>query len=166
MKRIIIFIGHPAGGKTSATKKLAQKLGNSKVIEVDQIKIQISGSVFGKDDDERELWFKEINRRIKEGLKSFDNIIIDEGFFAKEYFNKILEEVKDIERFVIELSYDLEEHIRRNKQRGENNHEPIKKMYHLWHSIPKEKKIKPDIVIKDKNLSIDEVVNKVYRRVG
>ena len=163
MKRIIIFIGHPAGGKTSTAHKLAEKLSNSNVIEVDVIKTQISGSVFGKDDNERELWFKEINRQIKEGFKKFDNIIVDEGFFAKEYFNKILKGVEDIKHFVNQINYELEEHICRNKKRGEENNEIVKKMYNLWNSIPNDKRIKPDIVINDKNLTIEQIIKKIIK---
>ena len=131
MKRIIIFIGHSAGGKTSTAHKLAERLGDSKVIKVDEIKIKISGSVFGKDDNERELWFKEINKQIKEELSKFDNIIVDEGFFTKEYFNKILRGVEDVRRFVVEINYSLEEHVRRNRERGEKDDEPVKRMYDL-----------------------------------
>jgi len=165
MKRIIIFIGHPAGGKTSTAHKLADKLGSSRVVEVDKIKIQISGSVFGKDDAERELWFKEINKQIKEGLKSFDNIIVDEGFFTKEYFEKILDGLQNIKRFVVEINYDLEEHIRRNKERGEDDAGSVRKMYNLWHSVPKEERIQADIVIRDKNLTSEQIINEVYLKI-
>lgn len=161
MKRIIIFIGHPAGGKTSTAYKLAEKLGNSKVIRVDEIKIKISGSVFGKDDAERELWFKEINKQIKQGLKAHDNVIVDEGFFAKKYFNKILKGVENIKRIVIEINYILEEHIKRNKKRGEAISGPVKKMYELWNSIPEKERIEPDIKISDKNLSIEKIIEKI-----
>jgi tRNA uridine 5-carbamoylmethylation protein Kti12 len=38
MKKIYIFIGPPAGGKTSTAHALAEKLESAKVIEVDEIK--------------------------------------------------------------------------------------------------------------------------------
>jgi len=165
MKRIIIFIGHPAGGKTLTAYKLAEKLGNSKIIEVDKIKIKISGSVFGRDDDERELWFKEINNQIKEGLEDFENVIVDEGFFAKKYLDKILTGVENTKRFIIEINYSLKEHIRRNKRRGESDQGPVKRMYELWDSIPKKDKIQPDIIITNEDLAIEQIVNEIYQKL-
>lgn len=164
MKTLIIFIGHPAGGKTSTAYKLAERIGNSKVIEVDEIKKKISGSVFGKNDSERELWFQEVNKQIKENLENFDNIIIDEGFFANEYFNKILKGVENIKKIVVEINYSLEEHLRRNEGRGDISG-PVRRMYEVWENVSPEEKIQSDILITDEKLTIEQITEKIYEKI-
>jgi len=164
MKQLIIFIGLPAGGKTSTAYKLAEKISKSKVIEVDRIKKRISGSVFGKNDAERELWFKEINRQIKEGLKKCDCIIIDEGFFARKYLNKILKGVEDLKKTIVEINYDIEEHIRRNKQR-DGASGPVRKMYNLWNNVSADEKILSGIKINDKTLSVEDIIKIIYNHL-
>jgi len=113
MNKLIIFIGHPAGGKTSTAHKLADILGGAEVIETDKVKQKISGSIHARDNNERELWFKEINNQIKTGVDNNKYTIIDEGFFSVVYLNKILADIKNINKTIIEITYSLDEHIKR-----------------------------------------------------
>ena len=84
--------------------------------------------------------------------------------FSKEYLNKILKGVKKNKQVIIEVNYSLEEHLRRNKKRG-GAPEPVKHMYNIWHSVSEKEKIKPDILITNKNLSIDQIVNEIMRNL-
>jgi predicted kinase len=160
MKTLVAFIGHPAGGKTSASYTLSDKLDNSLVIEIDEIKTKISGSVFAKDDEERELWFTEINKQIKEAFNTFETVIIDEGFFTNELFKKITIGLEDIRKIVVEISYDIDEHLQRNENRGDIP-EPVLRMFEVWNSVPQDEKIKPNLVINDINLKPEEIADKV-----
>jgi len=166
-KELIIFIGHPAGGKSSAAKQLAKELGDGVYIGVDEIKIQISGSVFSRTPDEKELWFKEINRQIKQGLKEHRAVVVDEGFFTNELLQKILvglEEI-DFKRLIIEVTFDLEEHLRRNTERGDAP-EPVRHMYKIWNSVPLDERIKPDIEIHDKTLTTQQIVDTILSKLN
>lgn len=163
-KQIIIFIGHPAGGKTSAAYKLAEKLGDSKVIAVDEIKTEISGSVFGRDDRERELWFQEINKQIKEGLESFNNMIIDEGFFTQELFDKIMVGLDQVKKFIVEITFGLDEHLCRSKARGDLL-EPVRRMYNLWQSVPEDKRIEPNLVVRDATLDSEKIADLIIKNL-
>ena len=120
--------------------------------------------MFGKDDEERELWFKEINKQTKESLANFDNIIIDEGFFTQELFNKIINGFEQIKKFVVEITFELDEHVRRNEARGDTP-EPIQRMYKLWQSVPKGQKIKPNLLIKDKSLSTEQIADLILKNL-
>ena len=165
MKKLFIFIGHPAGGKTTTAIELAKRLGKVKVIEVDEIKKKISGSVFGRNDEERELWFREVNNQILNGLKGFDNIVIDEGFFEQKYLDKITAGVSPhAKKVIIEITLPLEEHIRRNKGRNDIS-EPVKRMYEIWNQVKEQYRIKPDIEIHNPRLSVGEVTQLILDKV-
>jgi tRNA uridine 5-carbamoylmethylation protein Kti12 len=166
-KQLIIFIGHPAGGKSSAAKQLAKKLDDAIYIGIDEIKIQISGSVFSRTPDEKELWFKEINHQIKKGLQERKAVVIDEGFFTNELLQKILVGLDNIDfkKLIVEITFELEEHTRRNSERGDTP-EPVKHMYDLWNSIPLDQRIKPDIEIHDKKLTTEQIVDVVLNALN
>lgn len=165
-KQLIIFIGHPAGGKSSAAKRLAKELNDAVYVGVDEVKIMISGSVFSRTPDEKELWFKEINRQIKQGLREHKSVVVDEGFFTNELIQKILVGLESInfKKLVVEITFELEEHIRRNTERGDTP-EPVKHMYDLWNSIPMGERIKPDIEIHDKKLTTGQIVDLVLSKL-
>jgi len=165
MKKIIILIGPPAGGKTEIAFRLARILPKAKAIEVDKIKEQISGSVHGKDDTERELWFKALNNKIKNLLIKYDNIIVDEGFFKQEYLRKFLKGLEKFKIIIVEISYSLEEHFKRDKKRKGDEPSAVKKMYKLHNSVVGKEKIKPDIIIKDKDLTVDQVISLIYKKL-
>lgn len=160
MPHLIIFIGPPAGGKTTTAKKLAQKLGNSKVVEVDEIKIAISGSVFGKDDAERELWFKKVNEEILEGLKAGRNVIVDEGFFEKQYLDKILVDVEK-KPVIVEINYRLKDHLKRSSERKGDDVEAIERMYQIHNSVENKEKIFPDMLFSDIEMSQEQIANEI-----
>jgi gluconate kinase len=162
MKKIYIFIGPPAGGKTSTAHALAEKLESAKVIEVDEIKKMISGSVFGKDDDERESWFKETNNQIKEGLKSFDNIIVDDGFFEKQYIDKILKDLNEVDKLIIEINFNEKEHLYRSDKRIGDDEDSIRRMYKIYNKVNEESKINPNIIINNPKLSKKEIVGLIF----
>jgi len=164
MQKLIIFIGPPAGGKTTTAKLLADRLGNSRVIEVDQIKEQLSGSVFPKKDEERELWFQEVNRQIKKGLAEFDHVIVDEGFFDQKYLNKILIRVESESRTIIKIMYDLNTHLKRDANRpGGGNTEAVTKNYNNFIDIKESDKINADLSISDPNLSQEEILQLIIK---
>jgi tRNA uridine 5-carbamoylmethylation protein Kti12 len=161
MKHLFIFIGPPAGGKTTATYGLASRLKNTEVIEVDKIKEQISGSVFPKKDSERELWFQEVNKRIKEALQSKDNVIVDEGFFETKYLNKILIGVEDVPRTIVKIIFSLDDHLERDENRpGGGNIEAVTRNYNVFME-GNDDQIEPDIVIKDPNMPQEEIIEKI-----
>ncbi len=166
MKRVIIFVGPPAGGKTSAAHKLAERLLNSVVIEVDPIKERISGSVHGKDDIERELWFSEINKEFRRALETSDNVIIDEGFFENQYLNKILKGVKNVKQTIVEINYSLEEHLKRDGKRKGDEPGAVRQNYYLYKNASVEEKINPDIFIADKDLTPDEIAGKIVSNLN
>lgn len=160
MQHLIIFIGPPAGGKTTTAKKLAQRLGNSKVVEVDKIKIAISGSVFGKDDNERELWFKKVNEEISSGLDAGKNVIVDEGFFGKQYLDKILENISKAP-FIVEINFRIDEHLKRSSERKDDDVQAIKRMYQIYNSVNKGSKIATNLAIEDERVSVDGIIEQI-----
>jgi len=158
MRRLVIFIGPPAGGKTSTAYALAEKLGDSLVIEVDKIKEKISGGISAKDDEERELWFEEINKQIKEGLNKYQYVIVDEGFFTQELLDKILIGVEEIPKTVVEINYGREEYLKRDQARPDHNLEAFNKMMDVWEGVPENERIISDILINNKLLNIEGLV--------
>ena len=166
MKHLFVFIGPPAGGKTTLAYALAKKLEDAVVIEVDKIKMQISGSVFGRDDAERSLWFEAICRAIHDAFKQYKHVIVDEGFFSKEYFDEILLGIEDVPRTVVKVMFDLGEHVRRDSLRlGGGDVDAVARNYNLFIKTPSESQIVSDIDILDPSINQDDVINMIVNHL-
>ena len=164
MSKLIIFIGPPAGGKTSAARLLAKEFEDPVLVEMDEIKKKLSGSVFANGDTEeeremdREMWFKQANLEIIKGLSERSYVIVDEGFHSNYYLRKLLSNVS-VKPLVVKIFFSLKEHLSRDsKRKDKTDPNVLERVYDLFINSDM---IVPDFEIIDPNLSLREIIKKI-----
>ena len=116
MNKIIMLIGAPASGKSTAAEKLAVKY-DAVIISTDRLRAEVNGAehIQGR-------WFKIealLYVRIVEALKNKKNIILDATHYRKEYRAKIIKEFSrysEISAYF--FNYPFSVIYKRNKERA------------------------------------------------
>ena len=87
MNKIIMLIGAPASGKSTAAPKIAAE-NNAVILSTDKMRAELYGAehIQGNWSDIEALLYK----RIKNAIKADKNIILDSTHFKKEYRAKII----------------------------------------------------------------------------
>ena len=116
MNKIIMLIGVPASGKTTAAEKLAAEY-NAAVISTDRIRAALYGneSIQGNWSDIEAILYKDI----KNAIKNKKNIILDATHYKKEYRAKIIKNFarySDISAYY--FNYPFSVIYKRNKERA------------------------------------------------
>ena len=116
MNKIIMLIGAPASGKTTAAPKIAAK-NNAVIISTDRIRAALYGAEYIQGnwiDIEAVLY-----DRIKNAIKANKNIILDSTHFKKEYRAKIIKNfAKCSELSAYYFNYPFSVIYKRNKKRA------------------------------------------------
>ena len=96
MNKIIMLIGVPASGKTTAAEKLAAEY-NAAVISTDRIRAALYGneSIQGNWSDIEAILYKDI----KNAIKANKNIILDSTHYKKEFRAKIIKNFSKCSEF-------------------------------------------------------------------
>ncbi len=177
MKPILIVLRGPCGGgKTTVARELGGRVDDLRYIEVDAVKRDVSSSTSSNNCAEIALWFCETNKRIKEGLKNGQVVVVDEAF-AEPYLFKIamlgLEDQVNI--FIVELFYPLEVHVQRYSQKTDKvhpNEETIRSHYGYYQNgriFPKgnsDFKIANDLSITDPEQSASQIADQILRLIN
>jgi predicted kinase len=117
MNKIIMLIGAPASGKTTAAPKIAAKHQNAVILSTDKMRAELYGAehIQGNWPDIEALLYK----RIKNAIKANKNIILDSTHFKKEYRAKIIKnfaKYTDISAYY--FNYPFSVIYKRNKERA------------------------------------------------
>ena len=116
MNKIIMLIGAPASGKSTAAEKLAVKY-DAVIISTDRLRAEVNGA-----EHIQKNWFKIealLYVRIVDAIKQNKNIILDSTHFKKEYRAKIIKEFarySDISAYF--FNYPFSVIYKRNKERA------------------------------------------------
>ena len=116
MNKIIMMIGAPASGKTTAAQKIAAK-NNALILSTDKIRAELYGAenIQGYWPNIEALLYK----RIKNAIKANKNIILDSTYFKKEYRAKIIKNfAKYSELSAYYFNYPFSVIYKRNKKRA------------------------------------------------
>ena len=89
MNKIIMLIGAPASGKSTAAEKIAAE-NNAVILSTDKIRAELYGAenIQGNWRDIEAVLYD----RIKDAIKTDKNIILDSTHYKKEYRAKIIKE--------------------------------------------------------------------------
>lgn len=147
MKMIVIFFGPPAGGKTTLAHALEEALPNSRVIEVDEIKMDVSNKMKETNGAELREWLVAINRELASKLRIYETVILDEGFFSREQINQIVRGLEDVPLFLIQLKYPLEDHLKNDARSGGAEREALTETYRRFEQVPPAERIPADFEI-------------------
>lgn len=114
--KLIMMIGAPASGKSTAAKKLAVKY-DAVIISTDRLRAEVNGA-----EHIQKNWFKIealLYVRIVEAIKANKNIILDATHYKKEYRAKIIKNFarySDISAYF--FNYPFSVIYKRNKERA------------------------------------------------
>ena len=115
MNKIIMLIGPPASGKTTAAEKLAAE-NNAAVISTDRIRAALYGSesIQGVWNEIEAILYKDI----KNAIKANKNIILDSTHYKKEFRAKIIKNFSKYSEFsAYYFNYPFNIVYDRNKRR-------------------------------------------------
>ena len=73
--------------------------------------------------------------------------------------------VKNVEKLIVKIRFDIDGHFRRDKLRGGGNVSAVKKNYYIFDKIKKSEKIIPDIFIKDKEMTTEQIVKEILNKL-
>ena len=88
MNKIIMLIGPPASGKSTAAENISRRENNAVILSSDKIRAALYGdeSIQGVWNDIEAILYKDI----KNAIKANKNIILDSTHYKKEYRAKII----------------------------------------------------------------------------
>jgi len=88
MNKIIMLIGPPASGKSTAAENISRRENNAVILSTDKIRAALYGdeSIQGVWSDIEAILYKDI----KNAIKANKNIILDSTHYKKEYRAKII----------------------------------------------------------------------------
>jgi len=171
MKKVIIFRGPTAGGKSTIARILSDKL-HFPLIDIDQIKHKISGSVHSPDYETIKSWFRAAGDEACKFLKECqEGVIIDEAFRDQELLNETLGQIdlKEYKRLVIEFKFPLEVHKERHNSKINKIHQDVnqvEKYYNEYERYSIMSPIRNDISINDPLLSKEQILDKILRSIS
>ena len=117
MNKIIMLIGAPASGKSTAAPKIAAEHQNAVILSTDKMRAELYGAehIQGNWPDIEALLYK----RIKNAIKQNKNIILDSTHFKKEYRVKIIKNFAKYSKFsAYYFNYPFTLIYSRNKHRA------------------------------------------------
>ena len=115
--KLIMLIGAPASGKSTAAQKIAAEHQNAVILSTDKMRAELYGAehIQGYWPDIEALLYK----RIKKAIKQNKNIILDSTHFKKEYRAKI---IKNFSQYSLisayYFNYPFSVIYKRNKERA------------------------------------------------
>lgn len=134
MTKFFMLIGLPASGKSEQAKKLAVEY-DAEIFSSDTLRVEMFGDVNCQENNE--VLFKELHKRIRERLSSGKSAIYDAcniNYKCRMEFLKSLNKIP-CEKIAVLMATPYEVCLERNAQRERNVPEyVIKRMYMNWNS--------------------------------
>lgn len=132
MNKLFMMIGLPASGKSTIAKEISES-EEAIIVSSDEIRKELLGDV--NDQNNNELVFKEVEKRIIEGLK-VGNVIYDATNINYKKRMAFLQKLNklEVEKIAVLVAVPYEECLSRNKDRERKiPEEVITRMYHNFY---------------------------------
>ncbi len=161
MKTVMVLRGPGGGGKTVVSVELCRRVPDTAHVPVDKLK-KNNPSI-------PEDWCQLANDAAKQLLETNNNVVIDEVFGKCSHYDIAVKDLHDIAIiFVVEICFSLEEHIRRNKTKPDNerdrNDKDVEDLYKYY--LQYRTSIHNDLPISDPNLSVEQIAQKIIAKSG
>ncbi len=161
MNTAIVLRGPGGGGKTAVSIELCRRVKNTAHVPVDKLK-KNNPSI-------PEDWCQRANNAATQLLERNNNVVIDEVFGKRSHFDIAVNDLRDMATiFVVEICFSLEEHIRRNKTKPDDerdrNDKDVEDLYNYY--LAHRNSIHNDLPISDPNLSVEQIAQKIIAKSG
>lgn len=120
MKKVFVMCGFPGSGKSTWVRNNFHKLGLTTIVSRDDIRFMLvseNEEYFSKEKKVFDIFIE----KSKEGIKAFDNVIIDATHIneasRRKLINALGDSLKDVELNAVVIKTPLELALERNEQR-------------------------------------------------
>lgn len=175
MQIVVVVRGPCYGGKTTVARLLSESSENMILLELDEIKKELSGSTSPSDSNpemhswEIARWFSVANDKTRKALEEEKDVILDEAFWNKYLFDIAIMGLRDTaEILVAEFIYPLWEHVKRYEEASdeEKRHQTPEEVVYWYKQHEACKEIENHMSFNDLHKDTSEIVGEIKGKIA